>query len=486
MPWGVLGIAPTADARAVRRAYARLLKTRQHEEDPDFFNRLREAYETALTLAAIRETQAEADECPSISGEAQATFDETQRTSNEAQPTFDEAQTTPGEAPAPDDEPSRETAQAAQEVSRITRTLAEVLPDAEEVSRASAEPSLASQEESCEEQFTREIDAEETVHRRAETADGAPFSAELGEAWETALARLKFLLEEAHRQFPYQYSANSSYATIEHSVRAIWENLRSYPQPESLMAREVFSERLAFLLVEYWPASAMLWSRAREFCNWHPPRFSDASPFAQALRYLFDAAEKQELSKPAAPDKAAGEAREPVTFGSVARYCWRRCKTWFLYLYLYLYHLLFYPFLLLLFLLRDLRVVLARREAPAPVSVGQAVRRFWYSLCETTMFSVRCMIGYFFFFFEWLMILSALARKILNNAPLSDIQSALLFALVIHIFIALSILPAFEHAENFKSRMFLHSRGLAGFFVLYMLLFALVAPLFAVLALALA
>ncbi|MDR3351854.1 MAG: hypothetical protein LBO00_02325 [Zoogloeaceae bacterium] len=472
MPWGVLGIAPTADARAIRRAYARLLKTRQHEEDPDFFNRLREAYETALTLTATREAQAEADEWSATPGEAQATFDETQRASNEAPLTFDEdeAQTTSGEAHAksPDDEPSRETAQASRDISRITPTLAEILRDIAEASREPAEPSPASQEESREEPFTLEIDAEESVHRRTEstnpgteTADRRTVFAEPEESWETMLVRLEFLLEEAHRQFPNRYSTTSSYAIIIRSTRAAWEDLRGHPQLESLMEREVFSERLAPLLAEYWPASATLWSRAQEFCNWHPPLFSDASPFAQALRFLFDEAEKQEPPKPAAPDRAEEAAREPVTFGSVTRYCWRYCKTWLL----YPYHLLF--------LLRDLRVVLARREAPAPVSVAQAVRRFWRSFCETTAFSVRCMFGYFFFFFEWVMIFSAFDRMILNDAPLSDIQDALLFTLVIHIFITISILPTFEHVENFKSRMFLHSRGVAWFFVLYALLLTL-------------
>jgi hypothetical protein len=51
MPWHTLDIAPTTDERDIRRAYARQLKTRQHEEDAEFFERLRRAYETALALA---------------------------------------------------------------------------------------------------------------------------------------------------------------------------------------------------------------------------------------------------------------------------------------------------------------------------------------------------------------------------------------------------------------------------------------------------
>jgi hypothetical protein len=51
MPWHILDIAPTADEREIRRAYARQLKSRQHEDDAEFFSRLRWAYETALTWA---------------------------------------------------------------------------------------------------------------------------------------------------------------------------------------------------------------------------------------------------------------------------------------------------------------------------------------------------------------------------------------------------------------------------------------------------
>lgn len=47
-PWTVLGLKPGADRAEIRRAYARLLKTTNPEDDPEGFMRLREAHDAAL------------------------------------------------------------------------------------------------------------------------------------------------------------------------------------------------------------------------------------------------------------------------------------------------------------------------------------------------------------------------------------------------------------------------------------------------------
>lgn len=52
--WNILDIAPTDDVSAIKRAYAAKLKVYHPEEDPEGYQRLREAYDQAMKLAKQR------------------------------------------------------------------------------------------------------------------------------------------------------------------------------------------------------------------------------------------------------------------------------------------------------------------------------------------------------------------------------------------------------------------------------------------------
>src|SRR5580704_9741033 len=64
--WTLLGIAPTADVAAIRRAYAHKLKLTRPDEDPEGFQRLLQARDAALGDAAAiddrRAAEAEPDD----------------------------------------------------------------------------------------------------------------------------------------------------------------------------------------------------------------------------------------------------------------------------------------------------------------------------------------------------------------------------------------------------------------------------------------
>ena len=49
--WGLLGIAPTTDKKAIRSAYAAQSRLHHPEEEPEYFVRLTQAYRQALGFA---------------------------------------------------------------------------------------------------------------------------------------------------------------------------------------------------------------------------------------------------------------------------------------------------------------------------------------------------------------------------------------------------------------------------------------------------
>lgn len=57
--WSVLELDRDADERSIKRQYARLLKVNRPDDDPQAFQRLREAYEHALNWARMREYEDE-------------------------------------------------------------------------------------------------------------------------------------------------------------------------------------------------------------------------------------------------------------------------------------------------------------------------------------------------------------------------------------------------------------------------------------------
>ena len=60
--WEILQIAPTCDERAIRRAYAKLLKSTRPDDDAEGYQRLREAFDEALARAPYIDEEEDADD----------------------------------------------------------------------------------------------------------------------------------------------------------------------------------------------------------------------------------------------------------------------------------------------------------------------------------------------------------------------------------------------------------------------------------------
>ena len=65
-PWTLLGLNDDADERTVKRQYAKLLKVTRPDEDPEAFQRLREAYERALDWSRNRADEDDEFDSPAV------------------------------------------------------------------------------------------------------------------------------------------------------------------------------------------------------------------------------------------------------------------------------------------------------------------------------------------------------------------------------------------------------------------------------------
>ena len=67
--WGLLGISPTGDRKAIRSAYAAQSRLHHPEEEPEYFVELNQAYRQALSLARTAEADGSSENRISRSGE---------------------------------------------------------------------------------------------------------------------------------------------------------------------------------------------------------------------------------------------------------------------------------------------------------------------------------------------------------------------------------------------------------------------------------
>ncbi|MDR3352208.1 MAG: ankyrin repeat domain-containing protein [Zoogloeaceae bacterium] len=237
MPWRILQIAPTRDEAEIRRAYARLLKTRQHENDADFFRNVRAAYECALEDVrwAAENQPGGGDDGTSIAPEIPA---------SSAPPVLIEAAAPETSAEWQDTE-----------ISCVEKQAEQAFADLEGIERA--------------------LDFSCLPH------------------WRKTGRKIRQTLLKKYPDRAFQCPA----VALTH-----WQRLRASDLLQSLDYREQISERLAAILANNWPHSRAIWLQARDFLNWHPPVFSDYSPYGQALHFLFD--REREWQNPAQKNRA--------------------------------------------------------------------------------------------------------------------------------------------------------------------------------------
>lgn len=93
-PWKILGIEQTRDKIAIKKAYTSIVKGKNPEDDPEWFERIHNAYRAALMLASveIESEEAEAEEDGLSDGEKASSVQENMAEENAAEedePAFD-------------------------------------------------------------------------------------------------------------------------------------------------------------------------------------------------------------------------------------------------------------------------------------------------------------------------------------------------------------------------------------------------------------
>jgi hypothetical protein len=421
MPWHILDIAPTTDEREIRRAYAQQLKTRQHEEDAEFFERLRWAYETALAWAQEDAWEEDIKETPDLFPEPpQVVVSEAAEEIPELIEKLPEeipAQTTPPilepdfaqDAEPPPESPSDETTEILDLSSPPKETLEELLRDLENILEKEAQPD---------------------EYRLVEHG---------------SILGTHFVLQ------PHNEDELSEYQRAQ-SLCMKWETLRIHPQLESLAEREIFSEELAILLARHWPNSAVLWPWVRDFFAWQPPAFSENTAFARALRELFENAETQKI-----PENT-----------------WVRKETWKDYLrgfstWTFYPKLLLYPGRLLLLIWHISKNIFGKKRpfASPRFSLWKTTKNIGRDLHESTKLALQCMLGYIFFIFELFSFSNVDTLFKDYTGPRILFSPIILFIFLFLHFTTIAFLPRAHAMLAFRSRLFRHARITACFFVIY-------------------
>lgn len=241
MPWRILGIEPTRDEREIRRAYARALKTRQHESDPGFFGRLRQAYDLALGWARS------GTEAWEIGGDALENVS--------PKSAVEQADVLSGD-PVEED-PVEENSEA--------------VPHAPPVSVESPRYDRYSYS------YTYAVDGETD---KPETGSGDD------------LIQILQLIENVFAECGDFTPAKKG----RKKLLSLWEDLRGRLDSENLAVRENFAERMAILLARHWPASNVIWRQVREYFHWVSAFGGGNSEYVNALRVSFCEEEKNDFS----------------------------------------------------------------------------------------------------------------------------------------------------------------------------------------------